>query len=226
MHIAPGQTVAIVGPTGAGKTTLVSLMSRFYDVPEGRGTILVDGQDVRDETRASLARQTSMVLQEPFLFSGTVRDNIKYIHTDTPEAKMIEASKSVGIHEFIMDLENGYDTFLHERGANLSVGQRQLISFARAIIDDPRILILDEATANIDSFTELLIQKALENLLKDRTAIVIAHRLSTIRGADKIVVLNQGHVEQVGTHEELMEKDGLYSHLYHMNFAAIKQTIS
>lgn len=226
MHIAPGQTVAIVGPTGAGKTTLVSLMSRFYDVPEGRGTILVDGQDVRDETRASLARQTSMVLQEPFLFSGTVRDNIKYIHTDTSEAKMIEASKSVGIHEFIMDLENGYDTFLHERGANLSVGQRQLISFARAIIDDPRILILDEATANIDSFTELLIQKALENLLKDRTAIVIAHRLSTIRGADKIVVLNQGHVEQVGTHEELMNTDGLYSHLYHMNFAAVKQTIS
>ena len=208
MHISPGQTVAIVGPTGAGKTTLVSLMSRFYDVPEGRGTILVDGQDVRDETRASLARQTSMVLQEPFLFSGTVRDNIKYIHTDTPEAKMIEASKSVGIHEFIMSLENGYDTFLHERGANLSVGQRQLISFARAIIDDPRILILDEATANIDSFTELLIQNALENLLKDRTAIVIAHRLSTIRGADKIVVLNQGHVEQVGTHEELMNAEG------------------
>ena len=225
LHVEPGQTVAIVGPTGAGKTTLVSLISRFYDVPEGRGAILVDGQDVRDVTRKSVARQTSIVLQEPFLFSGTVKENIKYNHLNVTDEDMVQAARAVGAHDFVMRLEDGYDTVLQERGANLSVGERQLLSFARAIVADPRILILDEATANIDSYTEMLIQRALHTLLEDRSAIVIAHRLSTIRGADQIVVLNHGEVVDVGKHEELMDKGGLYAHLYQMNFAALKEAL-
>ena len=226
LHIQPGQTVAIVGPTGAGKTTLVSLLSRFYDVERGRGAILVDGCDIRDVTRRSLASQMSMVLQEPFLFSGTVRENIKYSCTGATEAQMIEASKAVGAHAFIQKLEDGYDTYLHERGVNMSLGQRQLISFARAIVADPQILILDEATANIDSHTEMLIQTALQVLLRGRTAIVIAHRLSTIRGADKIVVLRRGEVVETGVHEELLQKGGLYANLYQMNYAVIQGPLS
>ena len=167
----------------------------------------------------------SMVLQEPFLFSGTVRDNIKYNHVDATDEQMIEASKAVDAHNFIMRLADGYDTFLAERGVNLSVGQRQLLSFARAIVADPRILILDEATANIDSYTEMLIQRALQKLLRGRTAIVIAHRLSTIRGADKIVVLNLGEVVEEGTHSELMARGSLYAHLYKMNYAAIEEPL-
>ena len=225
LHVQPGETVAIVGPTGAGKTTLVSLMSRFYDVPRDRGAILVDGHDIRDVTRHSLASQMSMVLQEPFLFSGTVRENIKYNHRNVTDEQMMEAAKAVGAHDFIVRLENGYNTFLAERGVNLSVGQRQLLSFARAIVADPRILILDEATANIDSYTELLIQHALQRLLKGRTAIVIAHRLSTIRGADKIVVLHLGEIVEVGTHPQLISHDDLYAHLYHMNYAAIEEPL-
>lgn len=225
LHVGPGQTVAIVGPTGAGKTTLISLMARFYDVSPGRGTILVDGNDVREVTRKSLASQMSMVLQEPFLFSGSVCENIKYSNSDASDAQMTEASQAVGAHEFIMELENGYDTYLHERGANLSIGQRQLISFARAIVADPRILILDEATANIDSYTETLIQQALQQLLRGRTAIVIAHRLSTIRDADKIVVLSDGEIVETGNHQQLIALDGLYSHLYQMNYAAMEEAI-
>ena len=225
LHIKPGETVAIVGPTGAGKTTLVSLLSRFYDVPRGQGAIEVDGFDIRDVTRQSLISQMSMVLQEPFLFSGSVRENIKYNHKDVTDELMIEAATAVGAHDFIMRLQDGYDTYLQERGINISVGQRQLLSFARALVADPRILILDEATANIDSHTEYLIQKALQSLLKGRTAIVIAHRLSTIRGADKIVVLNLGEIVEVGTHEQLLENDDLYAHLYHMNYAAIEEPL-
>ena len=226
LHVKPGQTVAIVGPTGAGKTTLVSLISRLYEVKRGRGSIFVDGHDVRDVTRKSLAGQMSMVLQEPFLFSGTVRENIRYNRTEAADAQMIEAAKAVGAHDFIEKLEEGYGTYLHERGINLSVGQRQLISFARAIVADPRILVLDEATANIDSYTEMLIQRALQTLLRGRTAIVIAHRLSTIRGADMIVVLNKGHIEETGTHAELMKLGGLYAHLYQMNYATIQAPLS
>ena len=225
LHVQPGETVAVVGPTGAGKTTLVSLLSRFYEVPRQRGAILVDGQDIRDVTRSSLASQMSMVPQEPFLFSGSVRDNIKYNHPDTTDEQMVEAAEAVGAHEFITRLEAGYDTYLEERGVNISVGQRQLLSFARAIVADPRILILDEATANIDSYTEMMIQRALQKLLKGRTAIVIAHRLSTIRGADKIIVFNLGEVVEVGTHRELLSSDGLYAHLYHMNYAAMEEPI-
>ena len=224
-QIKPGEVVAVVGPTGAGKTTLVSLLSRFYDVEDGRGSILVDGHDIRAVTRNSLASQMSMVLQEPFLFSGSVRENIKYNHTNATDEQMMNAAKAVDAHEFIERLDEGYDTFLAERGINLSVGQRQLISFARAIVADPRILILDEATANIDSYTEMMIQRALLKLLKGRTAIVIAHRLSTIRGADKIIVLNLGEVTEIGNHDELIAMDGLYANLYHMNYAAIEESL-
>ena len=223
LHIKPGEAVAVVGPTGAGKTTLVSLVSRFYDVPRDKGAILVDGHDIRDVTRSSLAGQMGMVLQEPFLFSGTVRMNIKYNHSGATDDDMIAATGAVGAHDFITRLEDGYDTYLHERGVNLSLGQRQLLSFARAIVADPRILILDEATANIDSYTEMLIQRALVKLLAGRTAIVIAHRLSTIRGADKIVVMDNGQIAEVGTHGQLMDLGGLYAHLYRMNYAAMEQ---
>ncbi|MCL0029225.1 ABC transporter ATP-binding protein/permease [Dehalococcoidia bacterium] len=225
LHVNPGEVVAVVGPTGAGKTTLVSLLSRFYDIPPGGGTILVDGYDIKSVTRNTLVGQMSTVLQEPFLFSGTVAENIKYNHDNVTDDNMVAAARAVGAHDFISRLTKGYNTFLAERGMNLSVGQRQLISFARAIVADPRILILDEATANIDSYTEMIIQRALLKVLNGRTAIVIAHRLSTIRGADKIVVLNHGTVEEVGNHTQLIEQKGLYAHLYQMNYASIEMPI-
>ena len=212
MHIPAGHTVALVGPTGAGKTTIVSLLMRFYDVTEGR--ILLDGVDIRDITLDSLTMQMAVVPQEPYLFSGTVRENIRYNRTGASDEDVVRAAEAVGAHDFITKMENGYDTLLQERGGNLSVGQRQLISFARALVADPRVLLLDEATANIDTYTETLIQRALDELLRDRTAIVIAHRLSTIRNADSIIVLDHGQIVEQGRHTELAAGGGLYARLY------------
>jgi ATP-binding cassette subfamily B protein len=216
LHIKPGENVALVGSTGAGKSTLVTLIHRFADVTQGR--ITVDGYDIREVKRQSLVNQMSMVLQEPYLFSGSVKENIRYSHEEATDEDVMAAAKAVGAHDFIMSLEQGYDTTLAERGVNLSVGQRQLISFARAIVGNPRILILDEATANIDTHTEILIQNALKRVLQGRTSIVIAHRLSTIRNADKIVVLDRGCVMEIGKHEELLARGGVYARLYAINY--------
>ena len=216
LHIRAGENVALVGSTGAGKSTLVNLLHRFADVTGG--AIAIDGHDLRAVKRESLVHQMSMVLQEPYLFSGTVRENICYQRQDATDEQVIAAAQAVGAHDFIMELENGYDSELAERGVNLSIGQRQLISFARAIVGNPRILVLDEATANIDTHTELLIQRALSRVLKGRTSIVIAHRLSTIRNADKIVVLDRGRVAEVGSHDQLLEAGGVYAQLYAINY--------
>ena len=212
LHVPAGHTVAMVGPTGAGKTTVVSLLLRLYDVTEGR--VLLDGVDIRDITLDSLSKHTSIVAQEPFLFSGTIRENIRYNSVDATEEDVVRSATAVGAHDFITKMEHGYDTPLQERGGNLSVGQRQLISFARALVADPAILLLDEATANIDTHTEMLIQRALDELLRGRTAIVIAHRLSTIRNADRIVVLDQGRIVEEGKHDELIALGGLYANLH------------
>jgi ATP-binding cassette subfamily B protein len=219
MHISPGETVALVGLTGAGKSTVVSLIARFYDVTQGR--ILVDGHDLREIRKASYRRQLGMVLQDPILFSGTIGDNIRYGHLEATEEEVVAAAKTVGAHDFIMKLEKGYDTWLQERGQNLSMGQRQLISFARALLANPVILLLDEATASVDSYSEHVLQQALKRLLQGRTAVVIAHRLSTIRDASRIVVLDKGRIVEEGRHEDLLARGDLYSRLSEMTYASV-----
>ncbi|WDR00616.1 ABC transporter ATP-binding protein [Devosia sp. J2-20] len=216
--VKPGETVALVGPTGSGKTSAMALVHRFYEVQSG--AVLVGGHDVRDITQESLGQQVAMVLQEAFLFTGSVFENIRYNKSTATLEDVIDAAKAVGAHEFIVRLPEGYDTVLEQRGSNLSQGQRQLLSFARALVADAKILVLDEATANIDSYTERQIQKALLTLLEGRTGMVIAHRLATIRGADRIIVLQNGELIETGNHDELMELGGLYAKLYNMNYSS------
>ncbi|MGO6948185.1 ABC transporter ATP-binding protein [Rhizobium leguminosarum] len=216
--VNPGETVALVGPTGSGKSSCMSLIHRFYDVQQGQ--VLVGGDDVRDLTQDSLGAQIAMVLQEPFLFTGTVFENIRYHKLEATREQVIEAAKAVGAHDFVMRLPDGYDSVLGERGGNLSLGQRQLLSFARALVADAKILVLDEATANIDSYTEMLIQKALVKLLENRTGLVIAHRLATIREADRIIVLQNGEIIESGDHRQLMKNGKLYSKLYNLNYSS------
>lgn len=216
-HISPGETVALVGPTGAGKTTIVNLISRFYDAVGGR--VLVDGYDVKEVTIDSLRQQMGIMTQDNFLFSGTVRENIRYGKLDATDEEIVAAAKAVNAHDFIMKLEKGYDTVLSERGGGLSVGQKQLLAFARTFVSMPRILILDEATSSIDTKTELLVQKGIETLLKGRTSFVIAHRLSTIQKADRIFVIDKGGILEQGTAHELIEKRGAYYQLYMAQFA-------
>ncbi len=218
--VKAGETIALVGPTGAGKTTIVNLISRFYDIQSG--TISIDGHDLTKVAIDSLRRQMGVMTQDNFIFHGTIRDNILYGKLDATEEEMIAAAKAVNAHDFIMKMEKGYDTELQERGAGLSIGQRQLIAFARTMIAMPKILILDEATSSIDTHTEILVQKGIEALLAGRTSFVIAHRLSTIQNADRIFVINHGGIEEQGTPDELMAKKGAYYKLYMAQFLAIQ----
>lgn len=211
LSVRPGETIALVGPTGAGKTSIVNLLNRFYDPTEGR--ITIDGYDIRDVTLKSLRSQIGIVLQDTVLFSGSIEDNIRYGKLDASMEEIEEAARIANIHDFIMQLPQGYKTEIEERGSKLSVGQRQLLSLARAVLANPRILILDEATSNIDARTEMLLQEAIERVLKGRTSFVIAHRLSTIRNANRIVVIENGRIAQMGTHEELINTPGIYRDL-------------
>src|SRR4051794_1450000 len=212
LDVPAGTTVALVGHTGAGKSTIAKLLARFYDPVEGG--ITFDGVDLRDVTQASLRRQLGVVPQEGFLFAGTVAENIAFGKPDASADEIVRAAQTVGAHDFILRLEDGYETQLGERGSRLSLGQRQLVAFARALLADPRILILDEATSSVDIGTERRIEQALRVLLAERTAFIIAHRLSTIRDADLIVVLEHGRVVEQGSHEELLARRGLYTSLY------------
>ena len=216
MYIKPGQTVAIVGPTGAGKTTIVKLLMRFYEL--NQGTIYIDGHDITTMTRHDLRSLVGMVLQDAWLFEGTILDNLRFGKIDASNEQVIEAAKAAHVDHFIRTLDHGYDTVLNDESSNISQGQRQLLTIARAFLADPKILILDEATSSVDTRTEVLIQKGMDELMKGRTSFVIAHRLSTIRNADNIIVMNQGDIIEVGNHDELMAKDGFYKKLYNAQF--------
>lgn len=217
IEVKPGQTVAIVGPTGAGKTTLVNLLMRFYEVSGGK--ITIDGLDIRDIRRGTLRSVFGMVLQDTWLFKGTIRDNIAYGRIGAGEDEIVRAAKAAYADRFIRTLPDGYDTVLNEEASNISQGQKQLLTIARAILADPAILILDEATSSVDTRTELLIQRAMADLMKGRTSFVIAHRLSTIHNADKILVMNEGEVVEKGTHSQLLAMEGFYKELYESQFA-------
>lgn len=217
--VKPGETIALVGPTGAGKTTIVNLVSRFYDVTDGK--ICIDGFDTRKVTLESLRRQMGVMTQDTFLFTGTVRENICYGKSNATEDEMIAAAKAVNAHSFIMEMEDGYDTKISERSSQLSIGQRQLLAFARTMLSDPRILILDEATSSIDTHTELLVQSGIAAMLQNRTSFIIAHRLSTIRGADRIFYIDGKHILESGSHAELMERKGAYYRLYQSQFECV-----
>jgi ATP-binding cassette subfamily B protein len=211
-----GQTVALVGPTGAGKTTIINLLTRFYEI--NSGSISIDGTDIRDIKKADLRRSLGLVLQDTFLFSGTVMDNIRYGRLDATDEEVAEAAKMADAEHFIRLLPQGYQTNLSERASNLSQGQRQLLAIARAILANPSILILDEATSSVDTRTEVRIQKALLRLMQGRTSFVIAHRLSTIRDADQVIVINGGEIVEKGTHQQLLDLRGFYHHLYVSQF--------
>lgn len=218
--VKPGETIALVGPTGAGKTTIVNLISRFYDVTSGH--IRIDGYDTRHVTMKSLREQMGVMTQDTFLFTGTIRENICYGKSDATEEEIIAAAKAVNAHDFIMDMENGYDTEISERSSQLSIGQRQLLAFARTMLRSPRILILDEATSSIDTHTERLVQSGIEAMLKGRTSFIIAHRLSTIQGADRIFYVDGKNILEAGSHQELMAKKGLYYRLYESQFDDVR----
>ncbi|WP_201308330.1 ABC transporter ATP-binding protein [Companilactobacillus farciminis] len=217
LEVKPGEMVAIVGPTGAGKTTIINLLERFYDV--SGGSIKLDGKDIRNMTREQVRSHYAMVLQDTWLFTGSIYDNLKYSREDATKEEIIEAAKAAHVDNFVRQLPQGYDTVLNEEASNISQGQRQLITIARAFVADPEILILDEATSSVDTRTELHIQHAMERLLKNRTSFVVAHRLSTIQDADKIIVMNHGSIVETGNHEELMAKNGFYADLYNSQFA-------
>lgn len=216
VNVKKGQKIAIVGPTGAGKTTIVKLLMRFYDV--NSGAIKIDGHDIRNFNRSELREAFGMVLQDTWLFNGTIKENIRYGKLDATDEEVVEAAKSANVHHFIKTLNDGYNMVLDEEASNVSQGQKQLLTIARAILADPKILILDEATSSVDTRTELLIQKAMDNLMEGRTSFIIAHRLSTIKDADMILVMNEGDIVEQGSHEELLEKGGFYAKLYNSQF--------
>ena len=216
IEVKSGQRIAIVGPTGAGKTTIISLLTRFYDKDSGR--ILIDGQEIESYTRQGIRKNIGMVLQDTYLFSETVRDNIRYGNLTATDEEVEKAAKMANAHSFIIHLPQGYDTILSDNASNISQGQRQLIAIARAILSDPSVLILDEATSSIDTRTEEKIQDALLTLMENRTSFIIAHRLSTIRSADLILVIDKGRIVERGTHQQLLDADGFYANLYNSQF--------
>lgn len=214
--VEPGQKIAIVGPTGAGKTTMIKLLMRFYDV--NSGAIKVDGHNLKDFNRSELRQMFGMVLQDTWLFNGTIEENIRYGKLDASHEEVVEAAKAAHVHRFVQTLPGGYNMVLNEEASNVSQGQKQLLTIARAILADPKILILDEATSSVDTRTEVRIQKAMDNLMKGRTSFIIAHRLSTIRDADLILVMRDGDIVEQGTHEELLAQNGFYAELYNSQF--------